>query len=512
MIGRPTLAYHPRVRRRALAWLGLMAVTSAAACTPELETPTDATPGAVAALIVRLDPETGRVIDARAVEPYPPTEPLVLSTNAAAPTTLLTYPQPLAAYGLRLTERKTLVLDEDGVPLPAPSHWLELDPQDGQRARDVAAEWPGPLGVVRVPQRPCLGVQEVPGTRLEVDFQENIAFAAPLSPQHTLMVFDSSNVFERPRIEVRTPTATVPLPFLLRPLKPRGFVEEDGSAWVVVYVATSTAPDDLGFPTMCHFRAGDPYAPPDCAPASGPQPLFEAVAGRRGADGRLEMAAISWDFALYHWQGDANDRGQWRKLFVGGIYEAPGCTVGSSTVHVELDGPGTGVASFESGHLVRFDVATGAHPLMFEAPAGETSTHCRAVYARHPLGTEVFARKAEVPDTLIEPRPQFWWRSAASSTTSWQRYAEAEELDLESLTVMGDAVLTGARTYSMAALVVDPLRPDLPPRRCPVTPVFNSARLVVPAGDGQFLTAGEFAPPGLGYAAVSRWRLVPLAR
>lgn len=490
---------------RALAALAC----AASACVPTVEGPPDDTRGIVAAVVVRVVTATGEVLEARVIEPYPSSERMVLVTSTAAPAVLLGYPQPLAAYGLQVTETGRLQLDPQGVPLPPPSLWLELDAA-GEREVDVATQWPAALAAVRVPPRDCLAVEEVEDSRIRIEGPENLSFAAALDEARTLVVFDRGLLALRPRVEVRTPTATVPLPFPLLAISPtpRGFVEDDGSAWLIVHVATSTHPEDRGVPTMCHFRAGAPYAPPDCAPALGAYQIIDRIDGRRSADGTLEMIAISADSVLRHWRGDAHDRGEWTMVRASDVRPSPECVRGSS--FVVFDGPGTGVMAFRGGELERFDVATRDRTPVFEAPSGQIQTHCRAVYARHPLGPELLVRMAEVPDSPIVPRPQLWWRATASA--AWQLHPDQDSIDLGSLTVLGETVLAPSAGLDVAVLAVDPLRLDVHPRVCRSRPVFNDAHHVTYVGGDQVLIAGNFPLATLAHAAIARWRVVPIER
>lgn len=464
----------------------------ACACAPQLDVALDH-PGVVATLLVRTDARTGEVLGARAHDPRAGGAALTLEADVVVD--VLCYPQPLEAYGLAIASDGALSVVEDGVGLPAPAHWTHVDGEGVASARDVARTSPAAaFPRLRVPARPCPRLVEAVAQRLPLERRRAVSFVGALDAERTVVALHRNDaVGGPPGLAVRGPTGdqAVALPLASAPV---GFGEPDGTLWVAAQVGTSTAMGGH----LCRFRAGEVLDARACAPDP-TQPVALALAGWRGADGVLELVAIDVALALHHRVGDQ----PWRRLYLGGRPEAEDCQVTVGSMTLRMDGPGTGVAGFESGALERFRIAgRQVERTTLFADAGRTS-RCLGAYGQTASGVEVLA---EVPALTggVAPSALVWWRSGA--VAPWRPLPHTVPALALSVTALGDALLVSTEAHTVTVFDADPQRPDLPPRQCATVGVYNSGKEVAPTRDGGVIVGGAHAldssPPAIG-----RWYL-----
>ncbi len=504
------------VRLRALV-LAPATLVACAGCVPSSDNAL-AFDGVVAAILLQTQVSDGRVLVAREV-PYPPAESLVVATatHAQVRTSLLGYPQPLIDYGIRPDSTGAIELDPRGVPLPPPRAWADLHPDEPATAVEPALHSVGDaFPQVRVPRSLCSArLQEVERVPIPEDFLVRLTMALPFGEGRMLLAVvddDGDQLEELPQLVVATATSITPLPIVFAG-EARGFLDpRDGSAWVFV-------PDyqyGEGGPGLCHLSPTRTASTSDCTPQPGaPFSAIRLAGQRRPGTDQLEMVALGWDQALYHWLGDADDRGAWRKLYTGGRGEDVSCLVGVETNELLLDGPGTGVASFETGPLERFVIADDSAAVertpLFTL-SGESLTSCRSAYGQLPNGGALFVRMIEQLSDFPKP-PQVWWRSPVDGR--WTRLEDPDGMVIAmgSVTVPrgpgpGDVLVVSGLGQAATVVQLDPRRPDLPPRFCAVQPVYNDSRVSEALPDGSFVLSGGFSRIITLLQAVARWEIV----
>ncbi len=463
--------------------------------------------GVVEAVLLLLDAEDGAPIEARAFDPA--TAQLGFHTREGVVGVVLGYPQPLASYGIRTREGGALVLDpgapQSGLGLPPPALWTTVDADGVASPVDLARHTPAALYPrVRLPRAPCPVLEEVAGRRVPLPPGADVSFLGVLDEQRLLVGLEGGAEF-RPVLAVATTTTVYPVPIALDYGSPVGFTEADGSMWVALDL-----PDvglEVGERVLCHFVPGGPLDVSACdldpAAKLADHPL--RMAGQRDAEGRLEIVAIDDELRLVQWRGDANDRGTWRAVYRGGELERPSCEVGHATMALELEEPGRGVASFESGALERFHIgADGAaeRTVLFDPP-GRGSNLCRSGYARSASGAELLVEEARVEPTPSVAPTRIWWRAGGQGP--WTELPNLGLIDTHGVVAVGDAFLATSGNDTVTLLAMDPRRPDAPPQICSPVSVFNSGEMIVPFGDT--LVVGGDGTVLLNSLTVSRWRL-----
>ncbi len=482
--------YDAAVRARAI-WLATLAL---AGCMRSTEV-SILREGTVAAVLIRVDTESGRTLTARAFDPADRSLNFALEPGVEA--TILSYPRPLSDYGISVDSLGDLARDDDGVGLPPPAHWARIDEHGEPTEVDPRATPPDvAFPTLRIAAPSCARLVEVPGARMPVDaFGPAVTFVGALDAERTLIGYGSNaNGTTRPYLAVASRAGEQVLPYQLgRP--PVGFTEAPGSLWVLLQVPTSTQPDEVAS-VVCHFRSDDLVVDPTCNNAGDPPVRVAELAGRRGADGVMELFALTVFNELYH----ARDGGPWKSLYVGARPDAPECGGFLGWNVLEIDGPGTGVVSFSGGTLERFRVSPGGAVSRTPLFPGVS---CSSAYARHPTGVELFTSVAGI-DTTGQRLSQVWWRP--DGDVAFRAFPDFHPTPA-SLTAVGDALLAPEGSGTMAVLTVDPRRPDLAPRRCASVGVFSTGGAVADAGDGTWLIGGG-APGIQGLSgAVSRWRV-----
>lgn len=476
---------------------------TAAACLSAVEAPVPAPEGIAALIIVQVDRFQGTSV--RVVEPFDPSARLVLESGSLdRHTYVLAYDRPLSTYGLRV-EVGELVQREAGVPLPPPTRWLEAitgSPLVERPLLDTGRDLPD----VRVPGIDCPTLEEEVATRMPWADRRYVTFAGPTGDGGYLLALSRDDQATPPTAAVLTRVdargGAQLLDVTLSGHAARGFVARDGSSWVVAQ-RTTPASDSLT-PVVCHFRVGGPYDASACRDARGDlggYPL-ERLAGYEGDDGRVVLVGMSWDFKLATWTGTNDGGGEWSAWLPAGKWEQSDCNVGGANVSLWVDGPGTGVAAPESGPLVAFDLL-GPGPARTRPLFADTS--CRGAFARTARGAELFVRVAQVvSENYILTPPDVLWRGATDA--AWGELGDTP-LTPTGILALGNVVLVPGTAYTLAPLVFDPLRPDLPPRMCTAVSVYNTATSMVDLGGGRVLVAGT--PPNIrllpGY--ISTWKL-----
>lgn len=489
--------YDAVVRWRVPLLIGWMS----AACAPYTRVTADA-PGVVEAVLLLLDESDGSPIEAQAFDPH--AHDRGYATREGMVGAILGYPQPLDRYGIRTRDDGDLVLAAQGVGLPPPLLWTRIDDEGVASTVDAALHAPAQLyPAVRVPRPACPALEEVPGRRVTLDLREDLSFVGVLDGERLLLGFEGSATFE-PSLVVATTTSADVVPIALDYGAPLGFTDRDGSLWLVLDLDGIGL--EIGERVLCRFRPGQPLDVRGCDLEPGAR-LPHAVVrltGRRGDDGRLELAAITDQHELMHWVGDANDRGTWRLLYRGGESERPDCEVGRVTVTLSLDGPGTGIASFESGALERFRVLPSGEverTVLFEPPS-RGSRLCRSGFAQSASGAQLLIENAQVEGQTPD-LPRVWWRPQGGA--AWAELPNDSLLSTHGVTVVGDTFLVTSGNDTLTLLAMDPRRPDAPPQVCPPVSVFNSGALITREGDA--LVVGGDGTVLLGSLAVAWWRL-----
>lgn len=500
---------------RASLGVALAAAHGLASCASSIEGDWDFG-GAIAALLVQTR-EGGTVHRVRAIDlsDQGPGR-LVVATSPAIRTAILSYPQPLDAYGLEFDQNGDLVLAASGgVPLPPPRGWRELPHDEAMRQVDVAAtSVADAFPQIRVARAPCSAVlTEVRASRIAAPPNvDSLSLVVPLDDDRILVGLVDRQTGNPLRLAVLTSTSSTILRTNLFRQEPLAVTDPtDGSAWVFLQLGSSANPR----PQLCRVRAVPGGVSHRCEDTEGSEPdfphrTFVNLVGARRPDGRMELVAASDDIGLYHWLGDEQDQGRWRRLYQGGTPEQPNCTVGIPTASLVLTGPGTGSASLESGRLERFTIPDGGGPVvrevLFDVP-GASQTSCRSVHAHHPRGGLLFIREATV-EFAVPPPPEVLWRSPIDGR--WT------PLDTGGISLTGasitaledpsfdDVILVSAVGHAMSLFHLDRRRPDLPPQSCPLVGVYNEAQRVTRDGSGRVVIGGGFNPFFVPHF-VSRW-------
>ncbi len=485
------------MQRRGLSGLAL-AIASACGCAPYTEISAQH-PGAVAALLVRVETATGRALTARAFDPRQAGPAFSIEPEVEAH--VLSYPQALAEYGIALDEDGDLPLVTDGVPLPLPAHWTRVDGEGAATPLDVRATSPAEaLAQVRVPARPCPRLVEDVGRRVPMPPGSTASFVGALDQERTLVAYGPGRLGDFPvTLGAFTGAAMAPVAYRGPPdwfLPPVGFTEADGTLWVALWVDGGDLRTD-GF--LCRFAADSPLDLSGCV-AHADLPYMTRLDGRRREDGVMELVALDWNRALYHRVGDQ----PWRALYRGGRPPNDECSFDSPVQVLRLDGPGTGLVSFPGGDLERFRVTDEGVERTPQFDDEGRTTSCEGVYGRSAGGVEMYV---ELPRTVGRGQvtTNVWWRNDPA-----QRWRPVpHEYPAYSLSVMtlGETFLVTSPSSTVMVLDVDALRPDLPPRPCELVSVFNNATRVAPSPDGGLILGGEM-PTDDTTASVSRWHLL----
>lgn len=412
---------------------------------------------------------------------------------------VLGYDEPLDQLQLVIGKDGRVTLDAEGLPLPPPRSWTMAAPDDEPDAgpddrANAQARLAGLLESVRV-ARTCRTL--VPRTRaLGTGVGRQITLAAVLA-EDTVFVgvaFLDEDVVVDGKPEKRwkspgyfahvTPQAITPQTGVSVGRTPIGFGEQDGTVWATF--SSSSGLDRY----LCHFPRGV-VAPEHCermAFEGEPPPWAPyAMAGHRSSERGMELVAMNYDQGLYYWR---ESQRVWRLLRKDGA-QGPNdpCRVGIQTLALTMDGPGTGLASFPRGPLLRFRVplADGPAELVPDFPDLEL---CRTTYRRLADGTEALA-VTRLPSSDFDSATTLWLRNAP--TEAWQetppKVPEAFVLKTRALgEVWGDLVLSytprGVGTLDLAA----PLRLGLPPTSCPVTAVGSEGQILLFTGKALFVT------------------------
>jgi hypothetical protein len=475
----------------------------ATACVSAEESPAATLADAAALILVHVGPQGTRV---EVVEPFEPSEQIVLEAFDDSHTYVLAYDRALSSFGLRM-EGGELVQRPGGVPLPPPARWLEAVPDGPLELRsdvDTARDLPE----VRVPGVPCPTLEEDVGTRLRAMTERIVTFVGPAGEGRYLLGL-ARDQDARPPKSSALALATPPngdLEFVDLALNDndiRGFVASDQSIWIAALTAGTTTTAE---PILCHFRVGGPYDSSACRVARGVNGRFplERLAGYRGADGRVVLVGMSWDWKLATWTGTDDGEGEWSTWIDAGKWEQSDCSIGAPSVSLWVDGPGTGVAAPESGPLLAFDLL-GPGPRtqqLFE------DTSCLAAFARTPAGAELFARVPKVAaGTILLPPPDVHWRGSVGEP--WQVIEpRSSVLEARGMLAVGNVVLMPSTAYTVTPLVFDHRRPDLPPRTCSSVSAYNTAASMVDLGGGRVLIGGTSPNRNIQSGAISTWTLV----
>lgn len=498
--GGPEACYARRVFR---IW-SAASLALATACVSAEESPAATLADAAALILVRVGPQHTRV---EVVEPFEPSQQLVLETFDDSHTYVLAYDRALSSYGLRV-EGGALVQRLGGVPLPPPARWFEAAPDTPLEPRsdvDTARDLPE----VRVPGVPCPTFEEELGTRLPLLDDRSVTFAGPAGDGRYLLGIAGDAGAQPPTnsaLALATPASgdLEDVELALNDSAIRGFVGSDQSIWIAALTAGTTTTAE---PILCHFRVGGPYERSACRVARGATGRFplERLAGYRGADGRVVLVGMSWDWKLATWTGTEDGDGEWSTWIDVGKREEVECQVHPPSVSLLVDGPGTGVAAPESGALIAFDLL-GPGPARTKPLFDDTS--CLAAFSRTEAGAEIFARVGKVlRGTPNLPPPDLHWR--ASIADEWQIMEPRNDvLEAKGTLAVGNVVLVPSAAHTLTPLVFDRQRPDLPPRTCSSVTVYNTATSMAHLGGGRVVVGGSRPNKFYQSGAISTWTLV----
>ena len=498
--GGPEACYARRVVR---IW-SAASLALATACVSAEQSPAATLADAAALILVRVGPQDTRV---EIVEPFEPSQQLVLEASDDSHTYVLAYDRALSSFGLR-TDGDELVQRPGGVPLPPPARWFEAaadGPLEPRSDFDAARDLPD----VRVPGVPCPSFDEDVEARFGSSDGRLVTFVGPAGEGRYLLGLARDEDAQPPKSSALA-LATPPsdeleyLDLALNDNAIRGFVDSDRSIWIAALTAGTTTTAE---PILCHFRAGGPYDSSACRVARGVNGRFplERLAGYRGADGRMVLVGMSWDWKLATWKGTVDGEGEWSAWIDAGTWEQPDCSIGSPSVSLWVDDTGMGVAAPESGPLLAFDLL-GPGPPRTQRLFDDTS--CLASFARTPAGAELFARVPKIAaGTPFAPPPDVHWRGSAASP--WQVLEPNNTvLETQGILAVGNVVLMPSGANTVTPLVFDRHRPDLPPRVCSSVSVYNNASSMAHLGGGRVVIAGQPTYSALQYGATSTWTLV----
>lgn len=447
-----------------------------------------------------------------------------LTAVGGGTTHVLGYDRPLDQLGVPLRDGQ-LVLRDDGVPLPAPTTWLELHPDDAPRALPVSGEGAADpardLPYLRLAPVPCQTLREDRAWRVAIpDNDRDVTFAAPIARDpagdRALIAFGSDGTRTAGAyLAIATSTGglrRVQLgldpehPAALDAHDPRGFVDLDGSAWVVTAtVGGDDAPTtDRKQPVLCHFAVGGPYDLRACRPMRGLEPVdaerrFIRFAGFRAPDGPVELVGLTEDYDLYSWREDSGED-RWTRRFRGGVLEDP-ATCNEVSAVLTMDGPGVGAVSMPRGYIARYDLTRPGPPIdaVFEHPA------CASTYRKHPRGHEFLVRQERQQAGSVTGDPTLYVRAPGAG---WQEQVLPPGIELHTapMHALGDTMLVAGVDDALVPFVLNPRRPSLAPRACSPVSVYNNASQSVTLDANVVLVAGSL-PPVAG-RAIGRWQLV----
>lgn len=477
--------------------------------------------GLVALVVVR-QTDT-RLLDVEVREASDPAATWLTAVGAGT-THLLAYDHTLESLGVPLRDGQ-LVLADDGVPLPMPRSWIELRPGEAPIARAVSGEDAvdpaRELPHLRLAPVPCRTLREDPAWRVDIPKnQRDVTFAAPIARDAPVGDRDLIAFGADP---TRTQSAYLAIATSTRGLRrvqlgldpdhpaeldardPRGFVDLDGSAWVVTAtVGGLSATTDNKQPVLCHFAVGGPYDVRACRPMRGLEPVvadrhFIRFAGFRAPGGPLELVGLTEQYDVYSWRDDSGED-RWTRRFRGGVLEDPATCDRVSAV-LTMDGPGVGAVSTPHGYLARYDLSRSA-PLLdpvFDRPA------CASAYQKHPLGHEFLVRQERQRDGSVTDDPTLHVRAPGAA---WIEVPipPGVELDTATLRPLDDTMLIAGLEDSLVPSVLNRLRPSIPPRVCSPVSVYNDASQSVVLDSSALLVAGSL--PRESGRVIGRWRLV----
>lgn len=438
-------------------------------------------------------------------------------------THVLGYDQPLEMLGVPLHDGQ-LVLREDGVPLPAPRAWLELHPDEGPVllpvSGDGAADPARTLPYLRLAPVPCQALREDRAWRVTIPPNgRDVTFAAPIArdadDDRTLIAFGSDPTRTASAyLAIATSTGglrRVQLgldrdhPIALDARDPRGFVDLDGSAWVVTATVGDDSPTtDHKQPVLCHFAVGGPYDIRSCRPMRGLEPVvanrhFIRFAGFRAPGGPVELVGLNEDYDLYSWREDSGED-RWTRRFRGGVLEDP-ATCNEVSAVLTMDGPGVGAVSMPRGYIARYDLTRPGPPIdaVFEHPA------CASTYRKHPLGHEFLVRQERQQAGSVTRNPTLYVRAPGAA---WQEQVLPPGIELHTapMHALRDTMLVAGVDDALVPFVLNPLRPSLAPRACTPVSVYNDASQTVALDANALLVAGSL--PRESGRAIGRWQLV----
>jgi hypothetical protein len=494
-----SFTYGADVRAR---WVAA-ALTLAAGCVSADEAEVLSDPEPELVLIVRGTGAGGVDVD---VLERPQREAWVTEVGTATVHVLL-YDRSLSELSLR-ADLGRLVQRRGGIPLPRPQRWLALRAGREPRALDpnsvdTAAVFPE----LRVPPRPCEGLREDRTLRLdELSDVLDLTVVAALDERRSLV--GAVDLVGEPFLALTVDDGLARLPLRLGPQPALGFVDPaDGSLWVALEQVDSSTTTPR--PALCHFALGGPFDERACRPSElGRSSVrLQQLTGYRAPGGSLQLAALDDVGAVHVWRTSSAAVARWTPALSTGIWRDPACAPDAASRRVVLDGPDTGWVTAEGGYLVRFDLSRPQLPgeRLFDRPS------CRAYYTRHPLGHELLVRVEYASEGGTFDTPAELWVRAPGER-AWVRTNDPEAAALEpnGMLVVGNTVLVTGEADVVVPWVLDPQRPDAPPRRCTPAAVYNDGSRMWASPDGQLLIAGKLPNPGgLGLRAVGRWRLVP---
>lgn len=439
-------------------------------------------------------------------------------------THLLAYDQALESLGVPLRDGQ-LVLHDDGVPMPMPRAWLELHPGEapigralsGADAADPARELPH----LRLAPVRCVTLREDRAWRVEIPVnQRDITFAAPIARDELvgdreLLAFGSDPTHtESAYLAIATSTGglrrlslgTDPEhPSALDARDPRGFVDLDGSAWIVTATVGDDSPTtDTKQPVLCHFAVGGPYDLSACRPMRGLEPIvsdrhFIRLAGFRAPGGPLELVALTEQYDVFSWREDSGED-RWQRRFRGGVLEDPSTCDRVSHV-LTMDGPGVGAVTTQRGYLARYDLSrpTPLLDAVFDRPA------CTSNYRMHPLGHEFLVRQERTRAGSVVNGPTLHVRAPGAGWVD-QALPPGVDLDTAAMHALDDTMLIAGANDTLVPFVLNEFRPKIPPRACSPVSVYNDASQTVALDANALLVAGSL--PRESGRAIGRWQVV----
>lgn len=421
------------------------------------------------------------------------TRPRLVARPPGSRLWVLGYEDTVAELELIVDVDGRVALDPAGLPLPPPLSSTTDPPladADAQALLAVLRE------SVRV-SRPCLTL-EARTPPLGTGIGRLVTLAVPLSEDKVLIGVNhgtaeilvngqNQKVWSAPGyFAYASSTTLTPQRDVLVGTTPIGFGEPDGTVWATFSSSSGVER------SLCRFPRGE-VAAEHCAPTEfdGIAPPWAPLemAGHRSAERGMELVAMNVDHGLYAWR---ESDPVWRLVHREEAPSTDRCRVGIPTLALTMDGPGTGLASFPQGPLLRYRLPPSGGDAQVELDIPEREL-CRSAYARLDDGTEALTITRPT-ERLISPSTELWLRRGPSDP--WLDVAPdltpTFALSTRSLLALQGRLVVSYESLAIGVLDVSgPLRVGLPLRRCPLTIVGSDAQTLAYTGRALLVTGAH---------------------